>query len=107
MATVHNFEDALARQRDGIKQALMELVMVYGGEEYSGLKNTWKHRLCVQKFNLPIKPLMWITCEGSELTFESNGNYVLPFEFYNTDQMACLYDKLVAQINAVLTKTEK
>lgn len=105
MATIHNFENALNEQRERIKTAFHALVMVYGGEEYSGLKNTYKHRLNLLRYNLPIKKVFWLVSEGLDVWFEDEKGGELPFDAFNTDTLANCYDRLVNQINAIL-KTE-
>lgn len=107
MATIRNFENALMEQREKIKAALAELVMVYGEDHYDALNNVYQRILPLKHYrNLPINESR-IICQGTEVIFERNGNDGLPFEFIATDQLACLYDRLTSQINATLSKTEE
>lgn len=101
MATIHHFEDALNEQREKIKAALAELVMVYGEDHYDALNNVYQHILSLRYYhNLPINKSR-IICQGSEIIFQGDGED-LPFEFVNTDKLACLCDRLTSQINAIL-----
>lgn len=107
MATIHNFENILTEQREKIKSALAELVMVYGEEHYDALNNVYQHILPLKYYNnLPINESR-IICQGTDIIFERDEKDGLPFEFINTDKLACLYDRLASQINAAITKTEE